>query len=55
MSAECQNWSFFALKLVKDQEEGGECASNGIGMALSIKSGQHLESATVVNVAFTFI
>jgi hypothetical protein len=52
--AECQNWFVFALKLVLDQKEGGECVSNRIGMAVSVKSSQHIESVTVVNVAFFF-
>ncbi len=52
--AECQNWFVFALKLVKDQEEGGECVSDGIRIAGSIKSSQNLESVTILNVAFIF-
>jgi hypothetical protein len=54
MGAECQNWFVFALKLVKDWEEGGERVSNVIGMAVGVKSGQDLESTTIVNVAFIF-
>ncbi len=52
--AEYQNQFIFTLKLVNDQEEGGDRVSNGIKTAVSVKSGQHLESATVVNVAFIF-
>jgi hypothetical protein len=48
-------WSFqFNPILTRASDEKGECVSGGIGMKVSVKSGQHLESATIVNVIFIF-